>query len=87
MNTTQMRNQVKQNIDKLSPEKLIVIDEFLRDLLNDENEDATEELLKISFNLATSFCFVGDIGYDPDDNYNREYRFEDSKKEYGFQKN
>ena len=48
MNTTQMRNQVKQNIDKLSPEKLIVIAEFLRDLLNDENEDATEELLKIS---------------------------------------
>jgi hypothetical protein len=48
MNTTQMRNQVKQTIDKLSPEKLIVIDEFLRDLLNDENEDATEELLKIS---------------------------------------
>ena len=47
MNTTQMRNQVKQNIDKLSPEKLIVIAEFLRDLLNDENEDATEELLKI----------------------------------------
>ena len=48
MNTTQMRNQVKQNIDKLSPEKLTVIAEFLRDLLNDENEDATEELLKIS---------------------------------------
>jgi len=42
---------------------------------------------KRTFNLATSFCFVGDIGYDPDDNYNREYRFEDRKKEYGFQKN
>ncbi len=39
---------------------------------------------KRTFNLAVSFCFVGDIGYDPDDNYNREYRFEDSKKEYGF---
>ena len=48
MNTTQMRNQVKQNIDKLSPEKLTVIARFLHDLLNDENEDATEELLKIS---------------------------------------
>jgi hypothetical protein len=48
MNTTQMRNQVKQNIDKLSPEKLIVIAWFLHDLLDDENEDATEELLKIS---------------------------------------
>jgi hypothetical protein len=35
--------------------------------------------------LAVSFCFVGDIGYDPDDNYNREYRFEDRQKQYGFQ--
>jgi WD40 repeat protein len=42
---------------------------------------------KRTFNLVTSFCFVGDIGYDPDDNHNREYRFEDSKKQYGFQKN
>ncbi|MDD1431956.1 P-loop NTPase fold protein [Dolichospermum sp. ST_sed6] len=42
---------------------------------------------KRTFNLVTSFCFVGDIGYDPDDNYNREYRFEDRKKEYGFPKN
>ncbi|MEA5579536.1 P-loop NTPase fold protein, partial [Anabaena sp. UHCC 0451] len=37
-----------------------------------------------TFNLAVSFCFVGDIGYDPDDMYNREYRFEDGKKDYGF---
>jgi hypothetical protein len=35
--------------------------------------------------LAVSFCFVRDIGYDPDDNYNREYRFEDRQKQYGFQ--
>lgn len=28
--------------------------------------------------------FVGDVGYDPDDMYNREYRFEDGKKIYGF---
>lgn len=48
MNTTQMRNQVKQDIDKLSPEKLIVIAGFLSDLLNEENEDATDELLKIA---------------------------------------
>ena len=40
---------------------------------------------KRTFNLAISFCFVGDIGYDPDDNYNREYRFEDRQKQYGFQ--
>ncbi|WP_413174059.1 P-loop NTPase fold protein [Anabaena azotica] len=41
---------------------------------------------KRTFNLARSFCFVGDIGYDPDDFYNREYRFEDGKKDYGFKK-
>ena len=40
---------------------------------------------KRTFNLAISFCFVGDIGYDPDDNYNREYRVEDRQKQYGFQ--
>lgn len=39
---------------------------------------------KRTFNLATSFCFIGDIGYDPDDSYNREYRVEDGKKIYGF---
>ena len=42
------RSTNEQNIDKLSPEKLTVIARFLHDLLNDENEDATEELLKIS---------------------------------------
>ncbi|WP_242039571.1 hypothetical protein [Anabaena sphaerica] len=33
-----------------------------------------------TFHLAISFCFVGDIGYDPDDIYNREYRFDDGTK-------
>ncbi|BCL34903.1 P-loop NTPase fold protein [Nostoc sp. MS1] len=28
---------------------------------------------KRTFNLATSFCFVGDVGYDPDDYYNPQY--------------
>ncbi|MGM3308822.1 P-loop NTPase fold protein [Anabaena sp. WFMT] len=37
-----------------------------------------------TFNLAISFCFVGDIGYDPDDSYNRENRFEDNNKDDGF---
>jgi hypothetical protein len=45
MNTTQIRNQVKQSIDQLSPEKLVIVAEFLDDLINEE--DATEELLKI----------------------------------------
>ncbi len=39
---------------------------------------------KRTLNLAISFCFFGDVGYDPDDMYNREYRFEDGKKIYGF---
>lgn len=48
MNTTQMRHQVKQYIDQLSPEKLVIAAGFLTDLLEEENEDATEELLAIS---------------------------------------
>jgi hypothetical protein len=41
---------------------------------------------KRTFNLAVSFCFVGDLGYDPDDTYNREYKFEDPQKQYGFKR-
>ncbi|MBD2629466.1 P-loop NTPase fold protein [Trichormus variabilis] len=37
-----------------------------------------------TLNLAISFCFVGDIGYDPDDHYNREHRFENRQKDYDF---
>ncbi|MBD2663046.1 peptidase C14, caspase catalytic subunit p20 [Richelia sinica FACHB-800] len=37
-----------------------------------------------TFHLAISFCFIGDIGYDPDDNYNREYRVDNGQKLYGF---
>ncbi|MGH1395265.1 MAG: P-loop NTPase fold protein, partial [Trichormus sp.] len=32
-----------------------------------------------TFNLATSFCFVGDVGYDPDDYYNPQYNAENGK--------
>ena len=49
MNTTQVRNKVKQQIDKLSPEQLIIVANFLRDLEDNETTiDATEELLNIS---------------------------------------
>ncbi len=48
MNTTQMRHKVKQYIEQLSPEKLVIAAEFLTDLIEAENEDATEELLAIS---------------------------------------
>jgi len=43
-----MRNQVKQYIDELPSEKLIIVANFLNDLINEDNEDATEELLAIS---------------------------------------
>ena len=46
MNTTQIRNEVKSYIDKLSPEKLEIVREFLKDL-QEEEIDATEELLNI----------------------------------------
>lgn len=48
MNTIEMRNQVKQYIDELSSEKLIIVANFLDNLIDDDNEDATEELLAIS---------------------------------------
>ena len=48
MNTTQIRDQVKQYIDQLSSEKLIILANFLDNLVNDDSEDATEELLKIT---------------------------------------
>lgn len=39
---------------------------------------------KRTLNLAISFCFVRDVGYDTDDMYNREYKFEDGKKNLWF---
>lgn len=47
MNLTQIRNEVKNYIDKLSPEKLEIVKEFFKDLEDNENIDATEELLNI----------------------------------------
>jgi hypothetical protein len=48
VNTVQMRNQIKQYIDQLSPENLEIVTEFVTDLVSQDDEDATEELLKIS---------------------------------------
>jgi hypothetical protein len=45
MNTVQMRNQLKQYIDQLSPEKLEIVADFVADLVSQDDEDATEELL------------------------------------------
>lgn len=48
MDTAQMRNQLKQYIDQLSPESLEIVAGFVTDLVSQDDEDATEELLKIS---------------------------------------
>lgn len=47
MNTTKVRSELKQCIDKLSPEKLILVADFVQDLETEENVDVTEELLNI----------------------------------------
>lgn len=47
MNVTDIRNQVKQYVDQLSPEKLRVAADFLSYLAERESQEATEELLKI----------------------------------------
>ena len=47
MNATQMRRQAKRRIDRLSPERVQVADDFLAYLEERESNDATEELLKI----------------------------------------
>ena len=43
-----MRNRLKQYIDQLSPESLEIVSELVTDLVSQDDEDATEELLKIS---------------------------------------
>ncbi len=48
MNTAQMRHQLKQYIDQLPPESLEMVAEFVTDLVSQDDEDATEELLNIS---------------------------------------
>ncbi len=47
MNPTQIRNEVKNYIDKLSPDKLMLVVNFLKNLQEEDNVDATEELLSI----------------------------------------
>ncbi len=47
MNTTEMRRQVKQYVDQLSPERLRVAADFLAYLAERESDEATKELLEI----------------------------------------
>ena len=47
MNTLEIRRQVKQYVDQLSPERLRVAADFLAYLAERESDEATKELLEI----------------------------------------
>lgn len=47
MSTAELRDQVKEYIDQLSPERLIVAADFLAYLTDRESEEAMQELLEI----------------------------------------
>lgn len=47
MNITQIRSELKEYIDKLSPEKLTLVADFFQNLDTKEAIDATEELINI----------------------------------------
>jgi hypothetical protein len=47
MNNPEIRQQVKAYVDQLSAEKLLVAADFLAYLVEKEDNDVTEELLKI----------------------------------------
>lgn len=48
MNTLELREQIQEYVDQLSQEKLLVAVDFLAYLATKEDNDATEELLKIT---------------------------------------
>ena len=47
MNQSQIRDEAKNYIDQLPPDKLVLVIDFLKDLQEEDNVDATEELLNI----------------------------------------
>ncbi|BAQ60073.1 hypothetical protein GM3708_479 [Geminocystis sp. NIES-3708] len=47
MNTTKIRSELKEYIDELSLEKLILVADFVQELEAKKNLDSTEELLNI----------------------------------------
>jgi hypothetical protein len=47
MNTVEIRQQIQEYVDQLSPERLLVAVDFLAYLADREDNDASEELLKI----------------------------------------
>ena len=47
MNTTQIRQQINQYLDRLSSDRLQLVAEFLAYLADKESKEATQELLDI----------------------------------------
>ena len=47
MNTSEIRQQINQHLDRLSSDRLQLVAEFLAYLADKESEEATQELLDI----------------------------------------
>ena len=66
MKTQELRQNLKESIDRLSPERLLVAADFLAYLAERESNEATNELLKISgfveaFNKAQKDVAAGKV--------------------------
>jgi hypothetical protein len=66
MSTLELRDQVKEYIDQLSPERLRVAADFLAYLAERESNEATQELLNIpgfleAFEKAKKNIAVGNV--------------------------
>jgi hypothetical protein len=55
MDTVKIRQQIQEYVDQLSPERLLVAVDFLAYLADREDNDATEELLRIN-NFKADFA-------------------------------
>lgn len=53
MNTSQLRQEINYNLEKLSPDNLKIVAEFLAYLADKESELATQELLDIPGFIAS----------------------------------
>ena len=66
MKSQELRENLKQSIDRLSPERLLVVADFLAYLAERESNEATSELLKIpgfveAFNKAQKDVAAGKV--------------------------
>lgn len=53
MNTSQLRQEINYNLERLSPDNLQIVAEFLNYLADKESELATQELLDIPGFIAS----------------------------------